>query len=206
MEPGRAGALFLVGAADLLFAGLTYKLPWQRWSERATLAVVAPGIAVIAAAHKLDLIPVRSYGVFFVLLFAWIGIHHPPLTAVKLAPVMAAGYSLPIVLARSKCGTCGATLTARDLVPIASWLARRGRCRCGKVALGAFYPGIELAALAVALSAATVLSDHVSGDELLLLRTREEKRKRRLERVEYPGHAADSTSADEASPARILGL
>jgi leader peptidase (prepilin peptidase)/N-methyltransferase len=64
----------------------------------------------------------------------------------------------PIALARSRCGTCGAPLAARDLIPIASWLARRGRCRCGKVELGAFYPGIELAALAVALSAATVLS------------------------------------------------
>src|SRR5207253_161982 len=37
-----------------------------------------------------------------------------------------------------------------------SWLAARGRCRhCGH-ALGWFYPGIELAAIAVPLSAATV--------------------------------------------------
>jgi leader peptidase (prepilin peptidase)/N-methyltransferase len=43
-------------------------------------------------------------------------------------------------------------------VPIASWLARRGRCaHCGAT-LRRFYPLIELAALAVAISAATVLS------------------------------------------------
>jgi leader peptidase (prepilin peptidase)/N-methyltransferase len=64
----------------------------------------------------------------------------------------------PIALARSTCDRCGETLAARDLVPLLSWLARRGRCGCGKIWLGAFYPGIELAALAVALSAALVLS------------------------------------------------
>jgi leader peptidase (prepilin peptidase) / N-methyltransferase len=63
-----------------------------------------------------------------------------------------------IGLARSSCDHCGATLGARDLVPLLSWLARRGRCGCGKVRLSAFYPGIELAALAVAVSATLVLS------------------------------------------------
>jgi leader peptidase (prepilin peptidase)/N-methyltransferase len=62
----------------------------------------------------------------------------------------------PIVLARSACDHCARTLTPRDLVPLLSWLARRGRCGCGKVLLGAFYPAIELAALAVAISAASV--------------------------------------------------
>ena len=64
----------------------------------------------------------------------------------------------PIALARSTCDRCGKALAARDLVPLLSWLARRGRCGCGKIRLGAFYPGIELAALAVAASAALVLS------------------------------------------------
>jgi leader peptidase (prepilin peptidase)/N-methyltransferase len=64
----------------------------------------------------------------------------------------------PVVLGRSCCDACGATLGVRDLVPLASWLARRGRCgHCG-ARLSAFYPAIELAALAVALSAALVLS------------------------------------------------
>ena len=64
----------------------------------------------------------------------------------------------PVALARSTCDHCGETLATRDLVPLLSWLARRGRCGCGKVRLGAFYPGIELAALAMAVSAALVLS------------------------------------------------
>src|SRR5262249_6189770 len=59
----------------------------------------------------------------------------------------------PIAWGRSRCEYCRAALRVRDLVPLYSWLASRGRCRyCGHP-LGWFYPGIELAALAVALPA-----------------------------------------------------
>jgi leader peptidase (prepilin peptidase)/N-methyltransferase len=64
--------------------------------------------------------------------------------------------SKPIAWARSRCEACGAVLGARDLVPLFSWLAQHGRCRfCGRW-LGWFYPGVELAALAVALIAAVL--------------------------------------------------
>ncbi len=64
----------------------------------------------------------------------------------------------PILLARSTCDQCGRTLGVADLIPFASYLRRRGRCACGEARLGLFYPGIELAALAVAASAAAELS------------------------------------------------
>jgi leader peptidase (prepilin peptidase) / N-methyltransferase len=66
--------------------------------------------------------------------------------------------SRPVAVARSTCDVCGAPLTAWDLVPIFSWLARGGRCRCRRARLRAFYPLIELAALAVALWATFLLS------------------------------------------------
>jgi leader peptidase (prepilin peptidase)/N-methyltransferase len=74
----------------------------------------------------------------------------------------------PLVLARSRCDQCGAVLGVRDMIPLLSWLARRGRCGCGKIRLGAFYPGIELAALAVPLSAAAVLSGWLLWASLVL--------------------------------------
>ena len=44
----------------------------------------------------------------------------------------------------------------RDLIPLFSWFAQKGQCRyCGRP-LGWFYPGIELAALAVAVNALLV--------------------------------------------------
>jgi leader peptidase (prepilin peptidase)/N-methyltransferase len=62
----------------------------------------------------------------------------------------------PVAWGRSGCEACGAVLQARDLVPLLSWLAARGRCRFCRQPLGWFYPGIELAALAVALLAIAV--------------------------------------------------
>ena len=54
-----------------------------------------------------------------------------------------------LLLGRSSCPACGTRLTARDLVPLWSWLAARGRCRhCGG-GLPVFYPLVELAAAAV---------------------------------------------------------
>jgi len=47
---------------------------------------------------------------------------------------------------------------ARSL-PIASWVAARGRCRHCGAAVSAFYPAIELAALGIALWAAAVIDD-----------------------------------------------
>jgi leader peptidase (prepilin peptidase) / N-methyltransferase len=63
---------------------------------------------------------------------------------------------LTIAWARSRCPWCETRLGVRDLVPMLSWLAVKGRCRyCGH-RLGWFYPGVELAAVAVALAAVAV--------------------------------------------------
>jgi leader peptidase (prepilin peptidase) / N-methyltransferase len=62
----------------------------------------------------------------------------------------------PIARGRSRCDACGATLRARDLVPILSWLTAGGRCRYCRQPLGWFYPGVELSALAVAVAAVLI--------------------------------------------------
>ena len=62
----------------------------------------------------------------------------------------------PIGMARSACESCGDTLGARDLVPILSYLALRGRCRACGAPIGGFHPAVELAALAIALIAAAL--------------------------------------------------
>lgn len=60
----------------------------------------------------------------------------------------------PVALARSACPHCGHRLAAAEMVPLVGWIALRGRCRHCATPLGLFYPGVELAALAVALWAA----------------------------------------------------
>ncbi len=59
----------------------------------------------------------------------------------------------PVGAARSRCPRCGATLAARDLVPLVSWLLSGGRCRhCGGRISGR-YPAIEAATAALVLAA-----------------------------------------------------
>jgi leader peptidase (prepilin peptidase)/N-methyltransferase len=62
----------------------------------------------------------------------------------------------PIARDRSRCDHCCTPLRVRDLVPILSWLAAGGRCRYCRQPLGWFYPGVELAALVVALTAVLI--------------------------------------------------
>jgi leader peptidase (prepilin peptidase)/N-methyltransferase len=51
----------------------------------------------------------------------------------------------PIGLTRSRCTSCSATLRARDLIPVISWLVGRGKCRYCKAAISHRYPLTELA-------------------------------------------------------------
>ncbi len=69
----------------------------------------------------------------------------------------ALAYRLPrsismITQERSQCPSCGRTLGFFDLIPIASWLFLRGRCRGCKKFYGLRYLGIECATLALCLS------------------------------------------------------
>ena len=56
----------------------------------------------------------------------------------------------PVVLARSQCDACERTLSPVDLFPIVSWVVLRGACRHCGARLGFFYPGVEIAAFAIA--------------------------------------------------------
>ena len=53
--------------------------------------------------------------------------------------------------ARSACPSCGHDLSARDLVPLLSWIFLRGRCRYCRTPVGFRYPLMELATLALCL-------------------------------------------------------
>ncbi|MBV9824868.1 MAG: prepilin peptidase [Alphaproteobacteria bacterium] len=61
-------------------------------------------------------------------------------------------------LGRSACPSCGSRIARRDLVPLVSWLALRGRCRGCNTTIGWHYPAAELAGATVAVWATTVFS------------------------------------------------
>lgn len=60
----------------------------------------------------------------------------------------------PVGIARSRCPACDHVLAPFDLLPLISWLLRGGRCHYCRGPISLFYPAMELAAVAVALSAA----------------------------------------------------
>ncbi len=65
----------------------------------------------------------------------------------------------PVAWGRSRCESCGASLRPSELVPLASFVALRGRCRACAAPIGVFHPAIELAALTVAAWAWSVDAD-----------------------------------------------
>ena len=82
----------------------------------------------------------------------------------------------PVMWARSHCESCGRTLSASELVPIASFLWLKGRCRNCGAAIGAFPLAMEIAAIAVVAWSATLeagtvvfLASCIFGWTLLLL-------------------------------------
>ena len=54
-----------------------------------------------------------------------------------------------VVRPRSRCPACGTELTARDNIPVLSWLLLRGRCRTCSEPISARYPVVELATAAL---------------------------------------------------------
>ena len=90
-------ALDLVGAADVVVGAVAWFLPWPRWHHRAVLSLVAPAFVLIALGNRYGGVPSYAYGVFFVLVFAAVGLYQPPMTAVWLAPAALAAYLIPAV-------------------------------------------------------------------------------------------------------------
>lgn len=66
-----------------------------------------------------------------------------------------------MMLGRSKCPECGHVLAWWHMIPLLSYLLRRGQCAYCKARIPAFYPLIEIAALIVVLWAALVTTGMV---------------------------------------------
>jgi leader peptidase (prepilin peptidase)/N-methyltransferase len=86
----------------------------------------------------------------------------PPLLAAPLIGsflgvlIMRLPAGRPVGLARSACDSCGHALAWYDLVPLVSYVGLGGVCRYCRAAIGRFHLVVELAAVAVAVSAILV--------------------------------------------------
>jgi diguanylate cyclase (GGDEF)-like protein len=98
--PGfRTGAVAAVAAAALLIGVVAQRLPWDRIPDLGRLAM-GPGSFALIAVHNLAAgsDPFR-YGMFFFVVFIWLGLCEPRGTSIKMSPFILAAYLLPLLAA-----------------------------------------------------------------------------------------------------------
>jgi signal transduction histidine kinase len=87
-----------VGALAIVAGLLTWITPWDRFHPRATLVLAPVAFILIGVANRFGGVSAYSYAIYFVVLFTWVGIAHPPHTSFFLAPFAATAYVLPAIL------------------------------------------------------------------------------------------------------------
>ena|GEM_PF-1952665 len=92
------GAVRVVALATLLLSGLLLLLPWHRLPLSSSLGFVPVALALIGVHNGLAAQDAYRYGVYFLVLFVWIGLWHPRGTSLAVAPAAALAYVLPLVL------------------------------------------------------------------------------------------------------------
>jgi len=127
----RVGVL-VVGLTAVGVGIKAWYLPWQRWSERATLWLVPVAFALIALANHFAGAEPFRYGIFFVVSFAWIGFAHRPGTSLAFTPLLVVAYLLPLVTTGSATPTALASLVMVGPICLAvgesmAWISERLR-------------------------------------------------------------------------------
>jgi diguanylate cyclase (GGDEF)-like protein len=88
-----------IGLAAVLTGIVVWILPWQRWRPRATLVLLPVAFALIVIGNRFGTTSPYTYGVYYVVVFCWIGLAHPRWTSLRMAPVAGIAYLLPAFLA-----------------------------------------------------------------------------------------------------------
>ncbi|HYT29566.1 MAG TPA: HAMP domain-containing sensor histidine kinase [Actinomycetota bacterium] len=92
-------ALVVITAVAMVAGALGWVAPWDRWSRSAVLWMLPVAFGLIAAGnyYGADSDP-RSYGVFFVIAFVYLGVSQPPWVPLMMSPIAATAYLTPLLL------------------------------------------------------------------------------------------------------------
>ena len=96
--PDRRDALLLVAAADLASAVVVLLLPWRGRRAGSTMALAVVGWTLIGSSTWSVGGIGSGSGAFFVLAFAWLGLHHSRRMILLNTPVAACAYLVALVL------------------------------------------------------------------------------------------------------------
>jgi diguanylate cyclase (GGDEF)-like protein len=94
---GRPLLLAALGAVAAVVGGITWFLPWHRWSQRSVLHLSWAAFALIGVGNFYGDSDPYGYGIFFVVLYAWVGLNQRPGTALIITPAAIVAYLVPVL-------------------------------------------------------------------------------------------------------------
>jgi signal transduction histidine kinase len=115
-QPDRTGVLTGIALSDFAVAVAAVVAPWQRWEPWATAWIAVPGCVILGVSTWAFGGFAAGTGPFFVLLFAWLGLHHTRRVLVALTPLAALAYAAGLVAADADSRLVASTVV---LIPIA---------------------------------------------------------------------------------------
>ena len=109
--------VILLDSTNLAIGLITVRLPWRRWHDRSVLVLPVAAFANVAATNIIGAAPEATFGVWFILVFVWIGMWQPPRTSYAMAPIAACAYLFPFAFGLSS--TYGAAASVAISIPVA---------------------------------------------------------------------------------------
>jgi len=134
LVPQAAGASYpgtiLVSALAVAIGAASWVAPWERWKRSASLWLAPPAFVLIAIGNYYAGDSPLTYPIFFVVVFVWIGVDHPRWTSLRMAPLAAIAYVLPLLALPGDVGANVGTVVV--IIPICllvaeclAWLTQR---------------------------------------------------------------------------------
>jgi len=120
----RAGVL-LVCLATVLASLVMFVPFWGRFGVRTTLVMIPVALGLIAVHNTVGAVDPFRYGVFYLLLFVWIGMYHRPWTALLAGVPTLVSYAVPLVLAGNLTALATAVYAVPMYVVVGEMLSRR---------------------------------------------------------------------------------
>jgi len=111
------GTSAIVSGLALVAGVVAWRVPWAALPPRATLWLVIPALVLIAIGNAAGGSDYFSYPVFFLLVFVWLGMLHPPKTSLVALPLAAAAYVIPLAFLPQQDRAAGAT-SALIVLPV----------------------------------------------------------------------------------------
>lgn len=135
-----------VGVLTCLVGWVAWVLPWARWSPRASLVLAPLAFAMIGFSNLFGGVGPYSHAVFFIVVFAWIGIAHPVGTSYWLSPLAAVAYAVPLAVSdrTAQGGVSSVTVAIPVCIMVAETIARSlNRLRSSEAELAAHAEQLE---------------------------------------------------------------